>query len=456
MNDILASIVVLLVGGLLLAVWTRPYTRTERQLMALSFVAHVVATGAQIAITQNTPGGGDLTTYMKEGTLIAKAIELEPTRFGRLWIDLLLQRPPDENLPVFGAGQGTGTMVALAAALALLFRYSLYGSCFTVALLACFGKFALYRALRESVPVHLRTRMVIAALLVPSAVFWSSGIIKEAFVIAGVGPVWLGIQRILRLKPARGALLIAIGSIPIALLKPYTLFALAVAAGAWISVDRLQARAGSTGPVRIRPLYLILGAAVVYGGLIALGRIFPTYSVENLGEDLARHQRLGAMAGGGSVYQMGDEEAMSLSKQILFAPLAIGTSLFRPFVFEANNALALIASVEASVITFLVFQMFVRTGLRRVVRTVMSTPIFVAALVFTLSFGMAVGLATTNFGSLSRYRMPLMPFYLALVLGLGAPAERPATVAKKVASPAATRPTRISRRPPARVRGASG
>lgn len=453
MNNLVASIIVLLPATLLLALFIRKYTRTEQRLMTLSFVGHIVATLAQIAITLGVYESGDMTTYMSEGSILARAFEINPNRFGAIWLDLLLQREPSETLPILGAGHGTGTMVAIAALLAFVFRFSLYASCFFVSMLACFGKFAIYRVFRDLVPPEHRVRALIAILLVPSAIFWSAGILKEAFVIAGVGPVWLGIHRVLRGKIFRGVLLVVVGLLPIAALKPYTLFALAVAGGAWVAVDRLHGRIGRTGPVRIRPLYIVIGVALVFIGVIALGRIFPIYSIENLGEDLARHQRLGVQAGGGSYYEMGDESAMSLQKQIAFAPLAIITALFRPFPFEARNALAFVASLEALVFTGLVVQMFARSGFRGVVRVIMSTPVLFAGGVFTIVFGMAVGLATTNFGSLSRYRMPLIPFYAAIVLVVGAPAlkRRLARVATGVA-PAAVPTTPMVRRtgPPKR------
>jgi hypothetical protein len=46
------------------------------------------------------------------------------------------------------------------------------------------------------------------------------------------------------------------------------------------------------------------------------------------------------------------------------------------------------------------------------------TPLLVFSLVFVLVFGVGIGLAAMNLGSLSRYRAPLMPFYVTLLLVL--------------------------------------
>lgn len=424
MNDLLASAIVLVAGIAGLGLMIRRYSRVEQRYMTFGFVAHILGAFAQIWITLGVyDGGGDMFTYMTEGSMVARAMEYQPEHFVPLWLDLLLQRDPEVALPIVGAGHATGSMVALTAALAIVFRYSIYAACLAVAIMAFFGKLALYRVFREELPREVHIRALVGILLVPSAVMWSSGLLKESFVAIGLGPLWLGVHRVLKGRLTRGLLLIVFGFIPIALCKPYTLFALTVSIGGWVAVDRLKARS-STGEVKLRPVYLVIGAGLVYAGVIALGRIYPVYSIENLGEDFARHQRLGGMAGGGSYYQIGDEGAMSLQKQIVFAPIALATTLFRPFIFEARNGLAFFASLEATAFTFLIGRAVLRTGPRDIFRTVLAKPVLFAGLLFVLTFGMAVGLATTNFGSLSRFRTPLIPFYAVFVLAIDAQAQR--------------------------------
>jgi hypothetical protein len=54
-------------------------------------------------------------------------------------------------------------------------------------------------------------------------------------------------------------------------------------------------------------------------------------------------------------------------------------------------------------------------------RTLTSSSPLMFCAAFTLTLGVAVGLATTNLGTLSRYRMPLVPFFVAMVLVWVAP-----------------------------------
>jgi hypothetical protein len=61
-----------------------------------------------------------------------------------------------------------------------------------------------------------------------------------------------------------------------------------------------------------------------------------------------------------------------------------------------------------------------RHGLRTVIQTIANRPQYLSAAAFILPFALAVGLATRNLGTLSRYRVPAMPLMFFLVLGLRA------------------------------------
>jgi hypothetical protein len=442
MTEVLATSFILVFGFLVVALSIRSFGTREKRFVVAALALHFAVGVTQVILARSVYGGGDHVVYLSEGSLLAHAMEIHPARFVRLWLALLFHTETHETVDVLGEGNSTGTMIAITAAFAFVFRYSLYGACLMATFVAFMGKLALYRVFRELFPESIRLRNLIAVFLMPSFLFWSAGIQKEAFVVAGIGPLWLGIHRILRGSPMRGALYVLIGIVPIGLLKPYTLFALTIAAAAWIGLDRLHVRQGRSGTIRVRPLYLVLAVLLAIGGVVALGFIYPNYSVDKVSEDLARHQRLGAMmtanmdsqGGGASAYAMGGEEHGSLQRQLLFAPLAVVTALFRPLPFEANNALAFFASLETFALTVLLIQALFRHGLRGFISKVMSTPVLSGSLIFSLLFGMGVGLATTNFGSLSRYRMPLIPFYASVVLVMHATAS----ARKKKASPAKT------------------
>lgn len=424
MSDALASTIVLALGALWAIALARPLNRLERAFMLGSYAAHGLAGLAQVLIARGVYGGGDNLFYMSQASLLGHAIEVDPERFGAMWLELLLQREVHDSLPILGEQSSTGSMIAVATLLAIPMRYSLYGASFGATVFAYTGKWALYRALRETFAERARPPLLIAVFAMPSVVFWSSGLQKEAFVTGGMGIAWLGIHRALRGHLGVGLVLALVGMAPIGLLKAYTLFALAIAAAVWIGLDRLRVRSGGRA-VKIRPHYLILAAGIGVGAVVVLGQLFPRYSIDRLGEDIAMHQRVGAMmvaqmdspGGGASGYALGmDEEEVRLSKQLALAPLATATALFRPFPFEANNALAFAASLEMLALTIILVRSLARAGPGRMLAALLAHPVLCACLSFAVLFGAGVGLATTNFGSLSRYRMPLIPLYATVVL----------------------------------------
>jgi len=424
-NDLLATGLVLFVASVALAMVAQRHARAERMYLWAAFAAHVLGAVAQIWITQSVyEGGGDMMNYMSEGRRLGMAMEIDPGRFGVDWFNLLFQRNARISMPFVGEGNSTGSMSAIAAALWIVTRHSLYASCILVGFCALLGRIALYRVFRDTLAPELRPRLLVAVLLVPSVVLWSSGVVKEGVAIAGIGAAVYGLHRTFRGRWGRGLTILGMGVMAVALVKPYILFPLAAAAATWIWADRVAKTRRADGSFRVRPAYLLMSAALAFGGVVLLGQLFPQYSIDNLGGGFATAQANGAYARGGSYYTMGEETNRSLGGQLLFAPLALATALFRPLIFEVTSPLALVNALEATVIAFLAISSLARLRLRASFSLLVSRPVLAASVVFTLLCGLAVGLATTNFGSLSRYRAPLMPFYAAVVVVMGARVTR--------------------------------
>ncbi len=74
----------------------------------------------------------------------------------------------------------------------------------------------------------------------------------------------------------------------------------------------------------------------------------------------------------------------------------------------------LLSALESVVL--LLFTLVVVYRIRFRVARIMRKPTILFCLIFSIMFAFAVGVSTFNFGTLTRYKIPLMPFYaLALV-----------------------------------------
>jgi hypothetical protein len=408
-----------MVGTALAFVQATRFLRFETRLLLASFAMHIAAAIAQVVITRVVYIWGDLFGYTLVGQAVAAMVRVDFQQYAPEVLKLLFHELPQLPVEIPGPGSSTGAMVAAAAIVAWLTGGGPYTLCLVFGIGAYFGKVALYRAFRESFPESMHRGLLVSAMLVPSVVFWSSAVLKEAVAIMGLGYVVLGLVR-LASRAWRSALpMLFLGGVVVALFKAYILFALALGAAGFF-----YARWSGGRSLAIKPVYLGLGAALGVGSIVALGRVFPEFSPENFGEAAAAYQEVGQVVTGGSTYAMGDSSKTTLMGQLVFAPFALLSSLFRPFLFEARNAQMLANALETTVILVLTGMIFLRRRLADIWTTVSRTPMLMLCLVFVLTFAVAVGLTTTNLGTLSRYRMPLVPFLCVLLVALRQPMTR--------------------------------
>lgn len=233
--------------------------------------------------------------------------------------------------------------------------------------------------------------------------------------MGGLGWMVWGLERwIVRKQRFIGAPWIFCGGVLVAISKSYVLFPFVAAAGVWWFWHRAMETTGEVAIAK-KPLHLVVAGAVAVVAMVVLGELFPQYSMDSLADEAANLQYQGQQVEGGSSYVMGDYEQTTLMGQLMFAPMAITASLFRPFLVEAHNAVALINGLEMTVVLYLWFRILRVRGAAGAWRVLRRSPPLVFCVVFVILFSLGVGLATTNLGTLSRYRVPMMPMY-ALVL----------------------------------------
>jgi hypothetical protein len=199
------------------------------------------------------------------------------------------------------------------------------------------------------------------------------------------------------------------------LTKPYILFPLVLAGGSWYYWSGSLKR----GRVRIWPVHLVVAAALGVGGIVVLGQYFPEYALDTFTTRTLQLQQLGRR--GGSAFALSGETPTTFAGQFAYAPAALLTSLFRPFLFEVHNIPSLVNAVETTALTILFVRILFTRNLANVRRQIVDNPFLVFCVVFVMAFGIAVGLAASNLGTLSRYRSPLLPFFVVLLLVLGKP-----------------------------------
>ncbi|MBA2662008.1 MAG: hypothetical protein H0U74_06905 [Bradymonadaceae bacterium] len=418
MIELIASSVVLLLSTMLLGSLLRRFKGNEQKLILAGFIAHVVAAFVQVWLHRYYYGYGDMLSYFRQGMYLADLLHDDFLKYVPEILALIFQQKPSVTLWVQGEGSSTGTMAGLAGVLAFVTGGSLYASCLSVSIGSFFGQLALYAALRNDTPKVYIPRLLVSCLLVPSVVFWSSGIIKEAIALSGLGFAVLGLYRLVRHnRHFSGLCALCIGVLLMGLSKPYLLGPFAVATSIWFYWSRTIRIKGQVA-MAAKPLYFLFGLMIAMASLIGIGQLFPRYSIENLAEEAGHMQDVGRRVEGGSNYELASTSERTAQAQLVFVPIALVTALFRPFFFEVHNALSLINAAETTFIALVFLFLVFRQGPRKCWSIIIGSPMLMFCLIFVLLVALGVGLTATNLGTLSRYRIPMMPMYFVLLLML--------------------------------------
>ena len=422
MNELVPVLVFSIIGAVATSACCRGFSRFENRIVALSFFVHLAFALAQIPIVRAFYSGSDMLMYFHYGDVLSRMMEADSRRVAPEVFSLLLHREHRLPIMIIGDGNATGSMSAIAAFIFYAFGPAKYGACALVAMFSLCGKIAIYRVFRNNTDRSTHAALAVAALLVPSFVFWSAGLIKEGVAIGGLGWVLFGLDQWVRAKrPDRALPIMVLGAVPVAVIKPYILFGVVVAGGCWY----YWTRSSSRGRFRIRPAYIVMATALAIGGVVALGNYFPEYAFESIGSHTSQLQKIGQTMRGGSNYTIASDAPTTLLGQLAYTPAALATALFRPSIFEARNLLMLANALETTVLTVMFLRVAFGRTMGAIRRDLVAQPVLIFCLVFVIAFGVAVGLASSNLGTLSRYRSPLVPFFVALLIVLGSPMPRP-------------------------------
>jgi hypothetical protein len=282
--------------------------------------------------------------------------------------------------------------------------------------IAFLGSWQLYLFFLKQYP-KLHKEFAFACLGIPTVLFWSAGISKDTICIACIGILTKSLYDISRRggKMIRNIMLVIASVFLIYNIKSYII----VSYVPFFLLFLIFSKINETKIVLFR-WALKLCIPLVFIGAISYvvvnsEDLLKEYSSEKILNNIARSQfafTAQDIEGGGSFFTLGEFDG-SIGGLVSMAPKAIVATFFRPFIWESRNLIMLLSSLEAmALFFFFLYTLFKPRGIRTFFLAIFKNTIVIYCLGFALVFAVFVGISTFNFGSLVRYKIPCIPFFV--------------------------------------------
>ncbi len=286
--------------------------------------------------------------------------------------------------------------------------------------LSFIGTWKLFKLLVRYYP-NLEGRMAFCMLFVPSVLFWGSGILKDTITFAAVCWIIIGIDGVFisKIKRLRNLFILILSTWVLLSIKPYILISLLPGAFVWILYNRISKARSKFLKYSAIPLIYLSSFFIVYVTLSAFGDRLGKFSVKKMLVTASITQKdLKQDYYHGSSFDIGDYDP-TITGMLSKVPAAITVGLFRPFLWEARNPVMIASGLEN--FSFLLLAIGVVVGfffkMKKFFKIILENPFLIFLLSYTIFFSLLVGLSTSNFGALVRFKIPFLPFFVcALVL----------------------------------------
>lgn len=373
-----------------------------------------------LGILYHTLYGGDTNNYFKQAGVVYHAFG---DSFSAGWELVTTSGDVTPNIVKytnqlywFGHGSNEYFVIRVAGIFALLSFYTYTVIAVLFAATTFSGMWVMYMTFAKIRP-QVYKELAIAVFFLPSVFFWGSGLLKDSLCLGALGWLFYCFYRgaIERKNIIRCIVLgVMMGGVILSM-KTYILLAFMPPALLWVFNEGTRGIKSVAVRWVAKPLFLGVGGAIALFAMSQLAAADARFNLDQIGAQskvTADYLQQVSKSEQGSGYNIGAQDG-TMSGMAKLAPQAIVVSLFRPFLWEARNPTMLLSALEASYFILLTVRIFWRVGFFKTIGAISSVPVLTMCFVFSLIFAISVGISSGNFGTLVRYKIPLMPFYLS-------------------------------------------
>ncbi len=367
--------------------------------------------------------GDSMSLYYPEGINIAKLIIKD---FSNIKLLFIPGKEFDENLLAdsFNRGYFSSESNYLIVRLVTVFSFITFGSysCITLifSMISFSGVWRLYKFFYEQYP-HLHKKLAIAIIYLPTFVFWSSGILKDPICTGMMGWLSYGLYNLLIKKQEliKNSLIVIVSAVILGTIKLYILVSYLPFLLLFMVLHYVLTAKYFVTKTLIFVTILIVSIFGIYILTDKLKEEMGDLALDKLTESVKTTQDnfLNISDQAESSFSLGVTFDGSTGSLVKIAPAAITATLFRPYLWESKKISTLLSSMESLVLMLFTIYVFFKAGPFRFVGGIIKDPMILYCFCFSILFALFVGATTLNFGTLVRYKIPCMPFYIiALIL----------------------------------------
>ncbi len=262
----------------------------------------------------------------------------------------------------------------------------------------------------------IQSYLALSILFLPSVVFWGSGMLKDTVTLSA--SCWfiysLYNAFIIKNKRNKYVLIMFLSGFIIYSIKPYILFALLPGVIIWVVYDKIVKMKNKLIKYSFIPFVYIIS----FGGGYALLSTIGDFDIKDLiNEASIKQTDLKRVEYKGSSFDIGTYEP-TVSGAMSVAPAALVAGLYRPFIWEPRNIVMVLSGLENLVYLALTLLILLRIRFGRLLKILFDNPLILFCLSYSILFALIVGLSTSNFGALVRFKIAFLPEFLSTLIVL--------------------------------------
>jgi len=364
--------------------------------------------------------GGDTISYFESSRALTNLLIHRPDDF----LKVFFEKGSIENYYLFD-GRTTGypwmqmfiePKSYFLVKLLVPFMFLSFQSYMLSTILLSWASFAgIWRLFLVFTDVYKKTNfhLAISILFIPSVIFWGSGMLKDTVTLSASCWFIYSLYKafIIKQKRMKFVLLFIISGYVIFAIKPYILFALLPGVFIWVAYNRIMKIKSNFLKYSAIPLVYVAS----FGGGYLVFDTIGDFDVNNLvNEASVKQADLRRAEYKGNSFDIGSyktfDEALSL------APSAIIAGLYRPYIWESKNMVMFLSGTENLI--YLGFTIFILSRIRflRLFKILFDNPLILFCLSYSLLFALIIGLSTSNFGALVRFKIACLPEFLSTLV----------------------------------------